>query len=220
MSLESKLQIFKQRIEHNEFISRRPKGSVSLIAVSKMVDIQKIRSALSFGQLIFAENKLQEAKKKWIPLRKEWKVQLRFIGSVQSNKLSDIVSLFDVIETVDREKIANLLSIEMVKQNRFLPVYIQVNTGHEIQKSGIMPSETKDFVVLCRQKYRLNVEGLMCIPPAKVNPEPHFRLLSKIARECEINNLSMGMTKDYALAIALGATSVRIGSGIFGKRPS
>ncbi|AKK20140.1 YggS family pyridoxal phosphate-dependent enzyme [Candidatus Liberibacter africanus] len=220
MSIENKLHSFKKKIEHHELLAGRAKGSVSLVAVSKMVDSYNIQSALSCGQVIFAENKLQEAKRKWVPLRKEWEVQLRFIGSLQSNKVSDIVSLFDVIETVDREKIASLLSLEMVKQNRFLPVYIQVNTGCEIQKYGINPNEAKDFVVLCRQKYQLNVEGLMCIPPATVNPRSHFSLLSNIARESEITKLSMGMTKDYDLAIACGATSVRIGSGIFGKRPS
>ncbi|ACT57274.1 YggS family pyridoxal phosphate-dependent enzyme [Candidatus Liberibacter asiaticus] len=219
MSLGNKLQVFKQKIENSAILAKRPKDSVSLVAVSKMVDSKKIRVALSCGQVIFAENKLQEAKKKWIPLRKEWDVQLRFIGSLQSNKVSEIVSLFDVIETVSREKTASLLSLEMIKQSRFLPVYIQVNTGYEIQKSGIMPNQTKDFVILCRQKYQLNVEGLMCIPPAMGNPKPHFYLLSEIARECKLTKLSMGMTRDFELAIASGATSVRIGSGIFGERP-
>lgn len=218
MSLEHKLQAFKQKIAYHEMLSKRLKGSVSLVAVSKMVDIQTIQSALSCGQIIFAESKLQEAQKKWSFLRKEWDIQLRFIGSLQSNKISEIVSFFDVIETVDREKIASLLSIEMEKQKCFLPIYIQVNTGCEKQKSGVMPNETKDFIVLCRQKYRLNVEGLMCIPPVTSNPGPHFCLLSKIAKECEVTKLSMGMTKDYDLAIAFGATSVRIGSGIFGER--
>ncbi|MBL0848743.1 MAG: YggS family pyridoxal phosphate-dependent enzyme [Candidatus Liberibacter ctenarytainae] len=220
MLLKNQLQVFRQKILTNEVISRRPKGSVSLVAVSKMVDIRTIYSALSYGQTVFAENKLQEAQKKWPSLKKYWSVELRFIGSVQSKKVPEIVSLFDIIETVDREKIAHFLSIEMKKQNRYLPIYIQVNTGNETQKSGVMPKDAERFIVLCQQKYQLRVEGLMCIPPINVNPGPHFCLLSKIAKECGIQKLSMGMTSDYNTAIMFGATSVRIGSGIFGKRLS
>ncbi|AHA27528.1 YggS family pyridoxal phosphate-dependent enzyme [Candidatus Liberibacter americanus] len=220
MSVKSKLQEFKQKIANNEIIANRPLCSVSLVVVSKMVDSINIQSVLSSGHMIFAENKLQEAKQKWTSLKKDWPVQLRFIGSLQSNKLSEIVSFFDVIETVDREKIARLLSIEMEKQKRNLPIYIQVNTGSETQKSGVMPKDARKFISLCKKKYGLNVEGLMCIPPVNVNPGPHFCLLSKIAKECLIEKLSMGMTKDYDIAIAFGATSVRIGTGIFGERIS
>ncbi|MBY7649079.1 MAG: YggS family pyridoxal phosphate-dependent enzyme [Candidatus Liberibacter europaeus] len=218
MSLENKLQEYRRQIAKSEEAANRPKNSVSLVAVSKMVDSKTIYSALTYGQMIFAENKLQEAKTKWSSLKKDWPVELRFIGSLQSNKVSEIVSIFDVIETVDREKIAYLLSIEMKKQKRYLPIYIQVNTGCEHQKSGVMPKDAKKLVDVCKNQYGLNVEGLMCIPPLKFNPGPHFCLLAKIARECGIKKLSMGMTKDYEIAIAFGATSVRIGTGIFGER--
>ncbi|MBA5723959.1 YggS family pyridoxal phosphate-dependent enzyme [Candidatus Liberibacter sp.] len=219
MILKTRLQETRNNILKSEVVAQRSKNSVSLVAVSKMVDVDVIHSALSYGQTIFAENKVKEAQIKWSSLKQNWNVELRFIGSLQSNKVPEVISLFDVIETVCRDKIASLLATEMEKQKRRLSIYIQVNTGNEAQKFGVRPKDTKNFFHLCQEKYGLKVEGLMCIPPIEENPGPHFCLLSNIARDCGLKKLSMGMTKDFGTAIAFGSTSVRIGSGIFGDRP-
>ena len=162
---------------------------------------------------------MQEASNKWPQLRQEHNdIELHLIGPLQSNKTSEAVSLFDVIETVDRDKIAKFLSQEMQQQKRILPCYVQVNIGLESQKAGIAPSDTVNFVKKCQQKYNLNIVGLMCIPPVGENPGPYFALLQKLAKEAGVSKLSMGMSADYETAIMFGATSVRVGSAIFGHR--
>ncbi|MEP7452467.1 YggS family pyridoxal phosphate-dependent enzyme [Phyllobacterium sp. SB3] len=197
----------------------RDEDSVALVAVSKTFDADEIRPVLETGQRVFGENRVQEAQGKWPALRAEFPgIELHLIGPLQSNKSEDAVALFDVIETVDREKIAATLAAEMKKQNRFPKLYIQVNTGSEPQKAGIEPKEAVAFVKRCRDVHGLTIEGLMCIPPADENPGPHFALLRKIAGEANVEKLSMGMSSDYEIAIGFGATSVRVGSAIFGSR--
>ncbi len=199
--------------------ARRAADSVTLIAVSKTFDAVDIRPALDAGQRLFGENRVQEAQGKWPALRAEFAdIELHLIGPLQSNKAKEAVALFDVIETVDREKIAAELAKEIGRQGRPVRLYVQVNTGSEPQKAGIEPPEAVAFVNRCRDAHGLAVEGLMCIPPADDNPGPHFALLEKLARESGVEKLSMGMSGDFETAIAFGATSVRIGSAIFGTR--
>jgi PLP dependent protein len=197
----------------------RMPGSVALVAVSKTQDADVIRPVIEAGQRIFGENRVQEAQGKWPALIAEYPgIELRLIGPLQSNKAADAVALFDVIETVDREKIAAELAREIAKQQRPVRLYIQVNTGEEPQKAGIAPQAAVAFVSRCRDIHGLAIEGLMCIPPAEENPGPHFALLRKLAREAGLDGLSMGMSGDYPVAIQFGATSVRVGSAIFGAR--
>lgn len=199
--------------------ARRDAGSVTLVAVSKTFDAPDIRPTLDAGQRAFGENRVQEAQGKWPALKADFPdVELHLIGPLQSNKARDAVALFDVIETVDRDKIAAELAKEIARQGRAVRLYVQVNTGSEPQKAGIEPREAAGFVQRCRDVHGLAIEGLMCIPPADDNPGPHFALLEKLAREAGIERLSMGMSSDYETAIAFGATSVRVGSAIFGTR--
>ncbi|QND51054.1 YggS family pyridoxal phosphate-dependent enzyme [Phyllobacterium sp. 628] len=209
----------RQAIARAEAEANRHEGSVTLVAVSKTFDADEIRPVLEAGQRVFGENRVQEAQSKWPLLRADYPgIELHLIGPLQSNKNEDAVALFDVIETVDREKIAAALAGEMKRQNRFPKLYIQVNTGSEPQKAGIEPKEAVAFVKRCRDVHGLTIEGLMCIPPAGENPGPHFALLEKIARKAEVEKLSMGMSGDYEIAVGFGATSVRVGSAIFGSR--
>ena len=195
------------------------RSGVTLVAVSKTHDADAIRPTIEAGQRVFGENRVQEAQKKWPALKEETPdIELHLIGPLQSNKAEDAVKLFDVIETVDREKIARALSKEIKKQGRAPRLYVQVNTGNEPQKAGIDPRETEAFLTLCRDELGLEIEGLMCIPPAGENPGPHFALLHDLAIENSVPKLSMGMSGDYEIAIAFGATSVRVGSAIFGER--
>ncbi len=197
----------------------RAKDGTALVAVSKTFDADDIRPVLEAGQRVFGENRVQEAQGKWPQLKAEYAgVELHLIGPLQSNKAAEAVALFDVIQTVDREKIAAVLSAEIKKQSRTPKLYVQVNTGLEEQKAGINPRETLAFVIRCREVYGLPIEGLMCIPPADENPGPHFALLRKLAQECGVEKLSMGMSGDYETAIAFGATHIRVGSAIFGVR--
>ena len=197
----------------------RPKGEVTLVAVSKTFDADEIRPVLEEGHRVFGENRVQEAMAKWPRLKEEFgDVELHLIGPLQSNKAKEAVALFDVIETVDREKIASELAKEIAKQGRAPRLYVQVNTGSEPQKAGIDPREAVAFVTRCRDEHGLVIDGLMCIPPADENPGPHFALLAKIARQAGVGKLSMGMSGDYETAVAFGATSVRVGSAIFGVR--
>ncbi len=199
--------------------SRREPGSVTLIAVSKTFEAAEIRPVLDAGQRIFGENRVQEAMAKWPGLKGEFPdIQLHLIGPLQSNKAREAVALFDVIETVDREKIAAELAKEIARQGKAPRLYVQVNTGSEPQKAGIGPRESAAFVARCRDVHGLAIDGLMCIPPADENPGPHFALLAKLAGESGAKELSMGMSSDYELAIAFGATGVRVGSAIFGTR--
>ncbi|UIJ71846.1 YggS family pyridoxal phosphate-dependent enzyme [Aurantimonas sp. HBX-1] len=213
------LALVRARIGEAEKQAGRPAGSVLLVAVSKTHEAATIRSVIEAGQRVFGENKVQEAKAKWPALRGDHpEIELRLIGPLQSNKAGEAVALFDVIETVDREKIARELGKEMEKQGRRPRLYVQVNTGEEAQKAGIAPGEAVAFVERCRSEYGLSIEGLMCIPPADENPGPHFALLEKLARQAGLSKLSMGMSGDYETAIGFGATSVRVGSAIFGAR--
>lgn len=205
--------------EKSVAVSKRKTDAVTLIAVSKTFDSNEIRPALIEGQRVYGENRVQEAQGKWPELKQDFNdVELHLIGPLQSNKAGDAVGLFDVIHTVDREKIAAALAKEMKKQNRKVSLFIQVNTGSEPQKAGIEPEYTEAFHSLCREKYGLEFSGLMCIPPINENPGPHFALLRKLAQKLDLPALSMGMSSDYETAIEMGATHVRVGSAIFGSR--
>jgi pyridoxal phosphate enzyme (YggS family) len=213
------LETVRARIAAAESEANRPAGAVTLVAVSKTFDGDAIRPVLAAGQRVFGENRVQEAQGKWPALRGEFPgIELHLIGPLQSNKAKEAVALFDVIETVDREKIASELAKEIGRQGKAPKLYVQVNTGSEPQKAGIEPKDAVAFVARCRNEHGLAIEGLMCIPPAEENPGPHFALLEKLAREAGVEKLSMGMSGDYELAVAFGASSVRVGSAIFGHR--
>lgn len=194
------------------------KKKINLTAVSKTIDSNTICEVAKSGQISFGENKVQEALQKWPQIKKLYpKTILHMIGPLQSNKAKDAIKIFDIIETVDREKIAVELKKNMNKYNIFPELYVQVNIGEEKQKSGCMPSETKNFITNC-ENYGLKIKGVMAIPPQGEEPAPYFALLSNIAKESNIENISMGMSKDFETAIYLGATSIRIGTRIFGER--
>ena len=194
---------------------------VTLVAVSKRQPENKIDAALEGGQRVFGENRVQEAIQRWTDRRKVYSdLILHLIGPLQTNKVADAVALFDVIEVVDREKLARAIAKEMAHQNRFLPCYIQVNTGEEPQKSGICPEQLNDFTQFCIDELELPIIGLMCIPPVDEEAAMHFALLNTMAQRLSLKKLSMGMSSDYIEAIGFGATSVRVGSAIFGVRDS
>jgi len=209
----------RARIAAAEREAKRPRGVVALVVVSKTFEGPEVRPVIEAGQRVFGENRVQEAQGKWPALRAEWPdIELHLIGPLQSNKAKEAVALFDVIETVDREKIAAELAKEIARQGKAPRLYVQVNTGSEPQKAGIEPREAVGFVRRCHDVHGLKIEGLMCIPPVDENPGPHFALLEKLARQAGVEKLSMGMSGDYELATAFGATSVRVGSAIFGTR--
>jgi len=197
---------------------RRP-DAVELVAVSKRQPDERIDAMLAAGQRVFGENRVQEAQQHWAERRNTCPdLELRLIGPLQTNKTADAVALFDVIETLDREKLARHLAEEMARQGRTLRLYVQVNTGEEGQKSGVTPAELPGFLETCRTTYGLEIEGLMCIPPVEQPAGLHFALLAKLAKENGVARLSMGMSGDFETAIALGASSVRVGSALFGER--
>lgn len=219
MDLHDRLADVRSRMAKAAKEAGRQPDAVTLVAVSKTFDAEAIRPAIAAGQRVFGENRVQEAEGKWPELRAGTAgIELHLIGPLQSNKTAEAVALFDVIETIDREKIARAIAAEMARQGRTLRLYVQVNTGLEPQKAGIAPDDTVSFVAFCREELGLSIEGLMCIPPADENPGPHFALLSKLAARCGLERLSMGMSGDYEVAIGFGATSVRVGSAIFGSR--
>lgn len=192
---------------------------VTLVAVSKTFTAAEIEPVLAAGQRVFGENRVQEAKEKWPALREAWPdVELHLIGPLQSNKAREAVELFDVIHTVDRPKIAAALAAEMARLGRTPKLFVQVNTGAEPQKAGILPQEADAFIATCREQHGLTIAGLMCIPPVDAVAEPHFALLERIAARNGLKELSMGMSADFAAAIRQGATLVRVGSAIFGHR--
>ena len=196
----------------------REEGSVRLVAVSKTHAAGTIEPLLAEGHRLFGENRVQEAMGKWPALRERHAgLELRLIGPLQSNKAAEAVATFDAIESVDREKIARALAKEIEKQDRRLPIWVQVNTGEEAQKAGVPPREAVAFVEACRAMAH-DVRGLMCIPPVDENPGPHFALLAKLADEAGLPERSMGMSGDFAEGVRQGATSVRVGSAIFGAR--
>ncbi|MCC8933212.1 MULTISPECIES: YggS family pyridoxal phosphate-dependent enzyme [Rhizobiaceae] len=219
MTVEERLQDVRSKIAKAAAEAGREPDSISLVAVSKTFDAEHIRPTIDAGQRVFGENRVQEAQGKWPGLRAQAPdIELHLIGPLQSNKAAEAVALFDVIETVDREKIARALAEEVRRQGREIRFYIQVNTGLEPQKAGIAPDDVASFVALCRDELSMRIEGMMCIPPADENPGPHFALLAKLADENSLSKLSMGMSGDFETAIGFGATSVRVGSAIFGVR--
>ena len=190
-----------------------------LVAVSKRQPDDRIDAALAAGHLVFGENRVQEAQGRWTDRRDVFPgLKLHLIGPLQTNKVADAVALFDVIEIVDRPKLAHALAAEMDRQGRRLDCYVQVNTGEEPQKSGVMPAAADDFIGFCRDDCGLSIKGLMCIPPQHEEPAMHFALLRTIAERNGLSGLSMGMSGDFEEAIRFGATSVRVGSAIFGAR--
>ena len=217
--LSQRLADVQARIALATAEAKRAAGTVELIAVSKTFAADGIRPALAAGQRTFGENRVQEAQGKWPDLRAEFPdLKLHLIGPLQSNKAAVAVALFDTIHTIDRPKIAKAIADEMKKQDRTLELYVQVNTGEEPQKAGVMPADTKAFVAMCRGDLGLEIAGLMCIPPVEEEAAVHFAFLSKLARELGLKGLSMGMSGDYETAIQFGATHVRVGSAIFGGR--
>ncbi len=197
-----------------------PPERVQLVAVSKTFSVDEIRPFLEAGQRVFGENRVQEAAAKWPELRASYDgIQLHLIGPLQSNKVRDAVSLFDVIETLDRDKLAVALKAEMTRTGKTPKLLVQVNIGLEPQKAGIAPDEAVAFVDRCRQVHGLAIDGLMAIPPEGAPPGPYFAHLAVLAQDAGVSQLSMGMSADFEVAIAMGATHVRVGSALFGHRP-
>ncbi len=197
----------------------RESSDVTLICVSKNHDAEHVRNALIEGRRVFGENRVQEAAGKWPRLRDEFPdIELHLIGPLQTNKLKDAVALFDVIETVDRPKLANALAKHRGNTGECPDLYIQINIGEEPQKAGIAPADADEFIIDCVERLKLPIRGLMCIPPVDEEPAPHFALLGKIADRHNLPVRSMGMSGDYEAAIRLGATHIRVGTAIFGSR--
>ena len=219
VDVAANLAAVRESIRHAAEAAGRGPDEVSLVAVTKTHGPERIRPAIEAGQLIYGENRVQEAEHKWPALKHEYPhVRLHLIGPLQTNKVRHAVRLFDVIETVDRPKLADALAREMTLQERRLDCYIQINTGEEQQKAGMMPAEADDFIRYCQQKCGLTVKGLMCIPPVDEEPGLHFAFLREIAQRNGLQGLSMGMSADYETAIQFGATLVRVGTAIFGAR--
>ena len=204
------------RIARAAKASGRSVKDVTLVAVSKQQPWERVAPILDAGQAVFGENRVQEAMERWAERRSE--IELRLIGPLQTNKAREAVDFFDVVETLDREKLARVLAEEIQKQAKAPRLYVQVNTGEEEQKAGVIPGEADAFIAACRATYGLTLEGLMCIPPAAEPPGPHFALLAKIAARNGLTKLSMGMSDDFETAVRFGATSVRVGSALFGVR--
>ncbi|WP_347264301.1 YggS family pyridoxal phosphate-dependent enzyme [Nitrobacter sp.] len=199
--------------------ARRERSSVTLMAVSKTFGAETIAPVIAAGQQVFGENRVQEAQRKWPALIAAHPgLALHLIGPLQSNKAKEAVALFDAIHSVDRPSLCEALAREIDRQNRRPSLFVQINTGEEPQKAGVAPSDADDFIARCRDAHGLTIAGLMCIPPMNDAPAPHFALTAKIARRNGLTQLSMGMSADFAIAIALGATHVRVGSAIFGRR--
>lgn len=197
----------------------RDPATVTLVAVGKTFGAERIVPALAAGQRVFGENRVQEAADKWPPLRDRYTdICLHLIGPLQTNKVKRAVEVFDVIETVDRPKLARALAEAMAETGRGLDCFIQVNTGAEDQKAGVLPQDADAFIAQCRDEFQLPVKGLMCIPPVDEEPSLHFALLAEIAGRNGLSGLSMGMSADYEIAVQFGATHVRVGSAIFGHR--
>jgi pyridoxal phosphate enzyme (YggS family) len=197
----------------------RDPASVTLVAIAKTFGADAIAPVIAAGQRVFGENRVQEAKQKWPPLKAAHPdIALHLVGPLQSNKAKDAVALFDAIHSLDRPSLAAALAKEIARQERAPTLFVEVNTGGEAQKAGVLPQDADAFIRACREAHGLTVSGLMCIPPFDEAPAPHFALLAKIARRNEMNLLSMGMSADFATAIRFGATHVRVGTAIFGVR--
>lgn len=199
--------------------AKRGPATVTLVAVSKTFGAEAIEPVIAAGQRVFGENRVQEAKAKWPALKERHPdLELHLVGSLQSNKAKDAVALFDAIHSVDRQNLAEALAREIQKQGRHPRLFVEVNTGAEPQKAGVLPEDADAFLAACRDAYGLRIGGLMCIPPADEAPAPHFALTAKIAARNSLSFLSMGMSADFKIAIAFGATHVRVGTAIFGGR--
>lgn len=221
IEVPARLRLVREEIALAAEAADRDPAEVKLVAVTKTVAAEAIGSAIGAGQRIFGENRVQEAQRKWPPIKQRHPgVELHLIGPLQTNKVRDAVALFEVIETVDRPKLARMLAEEMERSGKRPVLFVQVNTGEELQKAGVVPGETEAFVALCRDTFGLEIGGLMCIPPLDQDPAPHFVLLAKLAETLGIEELSMGMSGDFAQAVRFGATYVRIGTAIFGARPA
>jgi len=213
------IEINKKIADAAEKCSRDP-DDITLVAVSKVHVAETIRPVLEAGHCVFGENRVQEALQKWPTLKKSYPdIELHLIGPLQTNKVRQVVQLFDVIETVDRPKLARALARIFEEEGKACDIYVQINTGLESQKAGISPAAADDFIRLCRDELHLPVKGVMCIPPFDEDPADHFTLLKSIADRNSLNAISMGMSGDFEKAIEHGATHVRVGTAIFGKRP-
>jgi hypothetical protein len=219
-----RLDALREQIARRARDCGRDPQSVRLVAVAKTFSADEVWPTIALGgQTVFGENRVQEAKPKWLDLRARAAalgktIELHLIGPLQSNKAREAVEFFDAIETVDREKIADALATAMAKTGRRPRLLIEVNTGGEPQKAGVAPDDADSFIALCRERHGLAIDGLMCVPPLDQQASPHFALLSVIAERNGLKELSMGMSADWPLAIQLGATLVRVGSAIFGAR--
>ncbi|MBL6927920.1 MAG: YggS family pyridoxal phosphate-dependent enzyme [Rhodospirillales bacterium] len=218
--IATNLAAVKARIDLAAAEAGRETHSIELVAISKTKPAPLIRSAIAAGQKVFGENRVQEVENKWPEIKAQYPdVRLHLVGPLQRNKLKRAVALCDVIETVDREKLVRALVDEMAATGRTLDCLVQVNTGEEPQKAGILPAQIDEFLNICRKDYDLPVAGLMCIPPFDEEPAFHFALLAEMARRNGLQTISMGMTGDFESAIRFGATHVRVGTAIFGARP-
>ncbi len=199
--------------------ANRDAAAVTLIAVSKTFGAEAIEQAIAAGQRVFGENRVQESKAKWPPIRaRHGDLSLHLVGPLQSNKAKEAVALFDAIHSVDRPSLCQALAKELARSDRRPQLFVEINTGAEPQKAGVLPQDADDFLRACRETHGLRIGGLMCIPPLDEAPAPHFALTAKIAARNGLTQLSMGMSADFATAIAFGATHVRVGSAIFGAR--
>ena len=219
-AIAANLQAVKQTVGTAAAAAGREAGDITVVAVSKLHEAARIRPALEAGHRCFGENRVQEAGAKWPLLRDAFaSVELHLIGPLQTNKAKDAVRLFDVIESLDRKKLAAVLAREMEKSGLRPKCFVQVNTGDELQKAGVAPVDADGFIAACIGEYGLPVDGVMCIPPVDEEPSLHFALLAKIARRNGLAKLSMGMSADFEIAVAFGATHIRVGTAIFGPRP-
>jgi pyridoxal phosphate enzyme (YggS family) len=217
--LETPLAKVRDQIARACAEARRDPASVTLVAISKTFGADAIEPVIAAGQRVFGENRVQEAKAKWPALKqRHGGIELHLVGSLQSNKAKEAVALFDAIHSVDRPSLAEALAKEIARQGRTPTLFVEINTGAEPQKAGVLPQETDAFLKACRERYGLSIAGLMCLPPAHEPPAPHFALTAKIARRNGLSLLSMGMSADFSLAIEFGATHVRVGTAIFGER--
>ena len=219
MSIEENFHTIDLEIEKTCVYAGVDHAHPTLIAVSKRQPEEKIIEALEFGHRVFGENRIQEALSRWPDLKQRYNnIKLHLIGSLQTNKVKDAVEHFDCIQTIDRPKLAKAIAKEVTNQNKAIELFIQVNTGEESQKGGVLPDALDDLVALVRDELSLNLVGLMIIPPVNDEPAPHFAFLKALAKKHGLSRLSMGMSSDYALAAAMGATEIRVGTAIFGER--
>jgi pyridoxal phosphate enzyme (YggS family) len=217
--VDSPLASVRRQIARACAHAERDPASVTLVAISKTFGTDAIEPVIAAGHRVFGENRVQEAKAKWPSLQQQYpRIELHLVGPLQSNKAKDAVALFDAIHSLDRESLASALAKEIAKQGRKPSLFVEVNTGAEPQKSGVLAQEADAFIANCRNRHGLEISGLMCIPPEDEAPAPHFALTAKIARRNGLALLSMGMSADFPIAIALGATHVRVGTAIFGPR--